>query len=215
MSNIITATFSGCQTTAWTEAVYQWDYGRVLQFEGLDLPDAYEVHFSNAPVVGETITQIGNADGVTIPDQFFTTGETVYAWVYLHEGENDGETVYTATIPVNKRSRPSDDVPTPQEQSAINQAIAALNVAVERAEDAIEHYPKIQSGTWWVWDVNTETWVDTGVQAQGERGPQGEQGIPGQQGEQGIPGQQGEQGIPGQDGYSPEISVQDITGDIV
>lgn len=203
MSNIITATFSGCQTTAWTTELYQWDYGRVLQFEGLDLPDAYEVHFSNAPVVGETITQIGNADGVTIPDQFFTTGETVYAWVYLHEGEDDGETVYTVTIPVNKRPQPSDDVPTPQEQSAIDQAIAALNVAVGKAEDAIGHYPKIQSGTWWVWDVNTETWVDTEVEA---RGPQGEQG---QQGPQGIQGPKGETGPQGPKGDKGEYATVD------
>lgn len=212
MSNIITATFSGCQTTAWTTELYQWDYGQVLQFEGLELPDAYEVHFSNVPLTGTTVTQIGNAEGVTIPDQYLITGDPIYAWVFLHTGEDDGETVYMVTMPVTKRPQPSDDVPTPQEQSAITQAIAALNIAVDKAEDAIEHYPTIINGTWHVWDVTTEAWTDTGVQAQG---PRGEQGIPGQQGEQGIPGEQGEQGIPGTpgaDGYSPTVTVTDITG---
>lgn len=35
--------------------------------------------------------------------------------VYLHEGEDDGETVYMVTIPVKKRPQPSDDIPTPEE----------------------------------------------------------------------------------------------------
>ena len=182
--NIITAKFCSGSTQTWTDEAWQYDYGQVLQFDGLTLPDAYEVHFSNTPMSGETITQIGGADGVTVPDQFFTGGETIYAWVYLHEGEDDGETVYMVTIPVKKRPQPSDDIPTPEEQSAIDQAIAALNVAVEKAEDAIEHYPTIIDGTWHVWDVTTETWIDTEVQAQGRDG---------------------------EDGFSPEITVQDIT----
>lgn len=197
MLNVIMAKFCSGSTQTWTDEAYQWDYGQVLQFDGLDLPEAYQVHFSNTPLTGETITQIGNADGVTVPDQYFTTGETIYAWVYLHEGEDDGETVYMVTIPVKKRPQPSDDVPTPVEQSAIDQAIAALNIAVEKAEDAIEHYPTIIDGTWHVWDVTEEEYVDTGVQAQGQDGQ---------------PGRDGADGQDGQDGFSPKITVTDITG---
>lgn len=195
--NIITAKFCSGATQTWTEEAWQYDYGQVLQFDGLDLPEAYQVHFSNVPMTGTTITQIGGADGVTVPDQYFTTGETIYAWVYLHEGEDDGETVYMVTIPVKKRPQPSDDVPTPVEQSAIDQAIAALNVAVEEAETAITHYPTIIDGTWHVWDVTEEEYVDTGVEAQGE---------------QGQPGRDGTDGQDGQDGFSPVITVTDITG---
>ena len=202
-SNVITAKFCADQTRAWTDELWQYDYGQILKFDGLELPDAYEVHFSNQPLTGETITQIGNADGVTIPDQFLQSGEAVYAWVYLHTGEDDGETEYMVTIPVSKRPEPSDEQPTPVEQSAIDQAIAALNIAVEKADESITHYPKIESGTWWVWDVTAEEYVDTEVEA---RGPQGIQGIPGQDGEDGAPG------APGEDGFSPEITVQDITG---
>lgn len=204
--NIITAKFCSGATQTWTEEAWQYDYGQVLQFDGLDLPEAYQVHFSNAPMSGTTITQIGGADGVTVPDQFFLTGETIYAWVFLHEGEDDGETVYMVTIPVKKRPQPSDDVPTPVEQSAIDQAIAALNIAVEKAEDAIEHYPTIIDGTWHVWDVDEEEYVDTGVEAQGE------QGQPGQPGRDGTDGQDGRDGTDGQDGFSPIIIVTDITG---
>lgn len=76
--NIITAKFCSGSTQTWTDEAWQYDYGQVLQFDGLTLPDAYEVHFSNTPMSGETITQIGGADGVTVPDQFFTGGETIY-----------------------------------------------------------------------------------------------------------------------------------------
>ena len=176
MSNIVTAKFCSDQTRAWTDELWQYDYGQILKFDGLELPDAYEVHFSNQPLTGETITQIGTADGVTIPDQFLQSGEVVYAWVYLHAGEDDGETEYMVTIPVSKRPEPSDEQPTPVEQSAIDQAIAALNIAVEKADEAITHYPKIQSGTWWVWDVTAEEYVDTGVEAKGDPGDPGTPG---------------------------------------
>ena len=204
-NNIVTAKFAEHQTAAWTQHLVQWDYGQVLRFEGLDLPEAYEVHFSNTPVAGETKTQIGNADGVTIPDEYLTSGESVYAFVYLHTGENDGETEYKITIPVTKRPRPSDEQPTPVEQSAIDQAIAALNIAVEKADEAIAHYPRIEDGTWHVWDVTEQAYVDTGVEAQGKQGEPGKDGEPGKNGE---PGKDGE---PGKNGISPAITVTDIT----
>ena len=196
MSNVIRATFDGGTRTI-TAPAYQWDYGQILYIEDLELPEAYEVHFANELSSGETITQIGNADGVTIPDEFFTEGKMVYAWIYLHTGENDGETEYSISIPVTARPQPSDTPPTPQEQSAINQAIAALNIAVEKSDTNVLHYPKIENGTWWVWDANTDAWVDTQVEAQGE---------------QGQPGRDGTDGQDGQDGFSPVITVTDITG---
>lgn len=236
--NIITAKFCSGATQSWASEAWQYDYGQVLQFDGLELPEAYQVHFSNVPMTGTAITQIGGADGVTVPDQYFATGEPVYAWVYLHEGEDDGETVYMVTIPVKKRPQPSDEVPTPEEQSAIDQAIAALNIAVEKADEAITHYPTIIDGTWHVWDVTTEAYVDTGVQAQGAKGDKGNKGDNGisptvtvtditnghrvtitdadgmktfdvMNGAQGDPGGKGDPGAPG---TSPTVTVTEITG---
>lgn len=129
ITNIVNAYFQGEDTTQ-TRGLYQWDYGQVLRLRGLALPASYEVHFSNVQIGGESVTQIGNADGVNIPDALLTTGRPVFAWVFLHAGENDGETMYAVQIPVTKRPQPSDEQPTPVEQSAIAQAIAALNAAV-------------------------------------------------------------------------------------
>ncbi len=135
--NITVADFSGGGRKTTAATLYQYDYGQILQFSGIeDLPAAYEVHFSNDKDAGYTKTQIGNENGVTIPDEYFLNGKPIYAWLYLHAGANDGETVYQVTIPINKRSRPTDYAPTAVQQSAIDQAIAALNVAVEAAEDA-------------------------------------------------------------------------------
>ena len=69
-------------------------------------------------------------------------------------------------------------------------AVEAAESAADRAEVALTKAPKIQNGTWWVFDASSQAYVDTGVKAQGERGIQGERGEPGQ------PGKQGEKGDP-------------------
>lgn len=128
MSNIIRAVF--CNTTSTSASgLYQYDYGQILKFEGIDLPSTYEVHFCNEGE-DETITVLGNADGVEIPDQFLTDGAAVRAWVFLHTGNDDGETEYAVRMPVTERPQPSDIQPTPVQQDIITQAIAALNTAV-------------------------------------------------------------------------------------
>lgn len=128
-NNILTVVF-GPSRTGQTRKVYQYDYGMVLRFPELNLPVAYEVHFANKETGVDSVTQIGNADGVSVPDAMFISGEPIYVWIYLHTGQDDGETVYRALIPVVKRSRPSDATPDPVQQSEIDQAIAALNVAM-------------------------------------------------------------------------------------
>jgi len=138
MSNIVTAAFGGLRT-AKTRPLWQWDYGQVLQFAGLALPSTYTVHFANEQYASTAKTMVGNADGVDIPDEYLITGLPVYAWVYLHTGADDGETVYMVTIPVNARPQPTEDEPTPVQQGVIDTAIAALNAGVERAETAAEN----------------------------------------------------------------------------
>ena len=224
-TNIVTAAFGGSKVVR-TRALYQWDYGQVLQFSGLDLPDAYTVHFSNQGVGGEAKTMVGGADGVDIPDEYLTTGQTVYAWVYLHAGDADGETVYSIIIPVVARPQPTEDEPTPVQQGAIDQAIAALNAGVEAAEEAAESVQNmgveaetLAPGSAATVEKTVEDGVvtltfgiprgDTGATGpqgpQGERGltgptgPQGPQGVQGEQGPQGERGEQGAQGEPGAD----------------
>ena len=134
--NITTAPLGGNRNIK-TKPLYQYDYGQILKIIGIDLPMAYEVHFSNE-LHGVATTQIGNANGVVIPDIYLTTGLPVYVWLYLHTGETDGETEYTITIPVVQRASISDQEPTPVQQDVITQAIAALNTAVEQTAQDVQ-----------------------------------------------------------------------------
>ena len=112
-----------------TQTVYQYNQGMILQIIGPELPTAYEVDFANS-TTGQSITQIGGADGVTIPDQFFIPGSMIHAWVVL-TGADYVVTRYHIMIPISPRAVRTSDEPTPSQQGAIDQAIAALNNAVD------------------------------------------------------------------------------------
>lgn len=115
-----------------TRPIFQWSYGQILRLKDFDLPEYYEVHFSNDPEAGDALIIIGDAEGVAIPDEYLTTGNDVYAWLMYHTGTEDGETIFKIRIPVIRRAKPSDGEPTPEEKSVISQAIALLNAAIER-----------------------------------------------------------------------------------
>lgn len=138
MTNITIANFTGGSRSSRTSALYQYDYGQVLKFEGLELPTACEVHFSNKELIGTSKTSIATDSEVVIPDEYLTSGEPVYAWIFLHTGETDGETEYKITIPVRKRPEPTDEEPTPQQQSEIGQLISALNSAVTQTGEDVQ-----------------------------------------------------------------------------
>lgn len=202
-TNVVIAAFGGSKVVR-TRALYQWDYGQILRFAGLDLPNAYIVHFSNQCVGGEAKTMVGNLDGVDIPDEYLTTGQAVYAWIYLHAGEDDGETVYAVVIPVVARPKPTEDEPTPQQQGLIEQAIAALNAGVQDVQETVE---------------GVQDTIDTALteakesgEFDGPPGPQGERGLTGDTGPAGPTGPTGATGPAGEDGISPTITVTDITG---
>lgn len=138
MSNIVNAVFDGSRRKAITCPLFQYDYGQILKISGIELPASYQVQFSNTEDAGVSKTMLGDADGVQIPDEYLLTGDYIYAFVYLHETEDDGETEYVIEIPVIRRPVPSEETPTPAEQSLIDQLLAQLNQGVEAAEAAAE-----------------------------------------------------------------------------
>ena len=164
--NVTKAAFGGLREVT-TSPLWQYDYGQILKITGLDLPQAFEVHFSNSRKSGETITQIGTDSQVTIPDMYLTSGADIYAFIFLHDGTDDGETEYVIKIPVRERPEPSDIEPTPEQQDFITEAIAALNTAVAQCGAYVEHYPTVIDGEWYVWDEASEQFVSTGVAATG------------------------------------------------
>lgn len=134
-NKITTAVFGNLRTTT-TANLWQYDYGQVLQITGITLPEWYEVHFSNTEHAGEAKAQLGNADGVAIPDEYLTSGKDVYAFVFLHDDTTDGETEYKIHIPVKERPQKTPEEVTPVQQDIITEAIAALAEGVSRSETA-------------------------------------------------------------------------------
>ena len=127
--NIIYIYFKGKHLVT-SKSQYQYNHGQFLYFADLDLPQAFEVHFSNKDK-GESKTQIGSDKLVEIPDEYFWNGALqIYAWIYLHNGTDDGETIYEVRIPLIKRAKPTDEEPLPVQQSTIDKAIAELATAV-------------------------------------------------------------------------------------
>ena len=135
MSKTITAVF-GNGIFATTAKVFQWDAGDKLQFVGIDLPEHYKVDFSNS-LVGASKSMLGDSTGVVIPPEYFHPGRMIYAWVVIPD--NDGRyTKYQVNIPIYMRATPTNEEPTPEQESALDEAITALNDAAENIPEQID-----------------------------------------------------------------------------
>lgn len=168
--------------------LYQYDYGQILEISGLELPETFTVDFGGV-CDAETKPWLGENNSVVIPDEYLQTGQSINAYIFLHTGADDGETEYKISIVVIPRPERTQETPTPQQQSVIDQAIAALNAGAESASAsaasaalAASHYPRIIGGEWYVWSVEDDAFVSTGIAAQGA------------------------------DGYSPTVQVTSIEG---
>lgn len=129
MDNIITLDFSESREII-APGRYQYDYGQRVNIVGVELPPEYEIQFGNE-FVNESFTVIGDASGAAIPDELFNKGLNIMAWIYLHEGLDDGRTMYRAMIPIARRAAITDTPPTPQEQSVISECIALMQQYLE------------------------------------------------------------------------------------
>ena len=110
---------------------------------------------------------------------------------------------------------PLDIARNPAQDEAIlsSDEYKSMNEIGDEAREALGKPPKIQNGTWWLWDSEKKAYADTGSPAQGGPGPQGEQGKTGEtgaQGPEGIQGKQGEKGEPG-NGIASTVLNDDYT----
>jgi hypothetical protein len=133
MSNIVIAKFGNTKSIV-TDEIWQWNYGQILRIQGLKLPRAVEVHFSMGNASKTRIgTTIDNVTDVVIPDSLIEQSGRLKAYVYLHVGDDDGETEYEITIPVKAlTSTPAEGtpmvdpkaMPRPQRKSSDSAAVA-------------------------------------------------------------------------------------------
>ena len=236
--NVTTAVFGeGCNTATASPSLAQWDTEQVLQISGIDLPDSYKVEFSTV-YTRNAIPEIGDASGVAIPNVLLQRSAPITAYVVLY-GENGGRNrEYWITIYITPGQPPETITPDPEQADVIDEAIAALNNGVAKAEaaaDAIQDMgveaETLAAGS----EASVEKTVDpetgavtlsfgipkgatgaTGPQgpqgATGPQGPQGERGATGATGPQGETGPQGPQGDTGATGPQGPQGPQGDTG---
>ena len=129
MSEIIQAVFDSSGAFAKTKTQWRLNKGQKLHIIGVDLPEYFEAHFSNSTT--EPAKSVLGHDGfVKIPPEYFKPGSDILCWVYVQEGDAT-ITKYQITIPVRQRSDITEEEPTPEQQSALDSAIEALNSAAE------------------------------------------------------------------------------------
>jgi len=206
----------------------------IITEDGTILPDYYQADFCLDGDT-DTVTMVGSrSGGVPIPDSLLRQGQNIKAYLVVSgsEGEDDVQTRWEITIPVNERPVRSGMEIGSDQAAQIDSLMAALNAGVLRsetaagkAEDAVSHYPKIVDSYWHVWDAETADWVNTGVKAQGVDGIDGVSPtltvteitgghritITDKNGTTTVDVMDGEDGD-GRDGYSPTVTVTEITG---
>lgn len=113
-----------------TEArgLVQWDYGQILQIEGLKGIDHAEVHFAvkecsaKAEICIATIEE--NRILADIQDKLLEVGKDLIAYVYIAD-EMSGKTVRIIELPVEKREQPGD-YSTPSGKNLLRQVLESL-----------------------------------------------------------------------------------------
>lgn len=132
---VIIASF-GKTRTARTATQFQYNHGQKLQFENVDLPANYEVHFSNS-VNGEAKTRMGDSTGVVIPPEYFVPGTTIYAWIYVAD-EDSGITIRKVEIPISVKAKPTDQPLEPEDESLVEQVVNRLNETIDEIPNKID-----------------------------------------------------------------------------
>ena len=109
--NIVVVTYEEGKPIAVTRPLHQYDYGMKLKLKDFpDLPEMYEMHFSNNHDSGKSYTVVGDSTGVDIPDVCLSEGRHVWAWLFNHVGPNDGETKYAILIPEEQQDLLTDAI---------------------------------------------------------------------------------------------------------
>lgn len=141
-NNVIEAKFNAKDKKSVIGPLWQYDYGQILKITGIELPEIFEVQFSNDPRgIAKVIS--GTPEGVPIPDEYLTTGANVFAWLFLHTGSDDGGTEYQIEIQVRRKARPVNIAPTPIEQNIITNLIADIGKTAQAVNAVKEETEKL------------------------------------------------------------------------
>jgi len=124
---------------------------------------------------GNAYGSMVDADGTAVvPWEALATGGRIKFGVYGVTGSGDNAVRATSTLIHYKLPEGAwtedGQQPTPAEQTIIEQAIAAIQSAVEN----LDREPIIRDGIWYTWDIHADDYVSTGVPATGPKGDTGD-----------------------------------------
>lgn len=127
----------GDSAYAVTKPIKQYDEGVELVISStIELPEFYQVHFANTRFSDDSIARLATDNTVIIPTDVTQSGETAYAWVYLTD-VSSAVTRLEIEIPVRKRGVLPDGTITPTDRTLIEEAIEALNTAVDKTSQDV------------------------------------------------------------------------------
>ena len=201
----------------------QWDTGRKIILDEDEVCD--QVHFSNRSFGSTIDVKVYKSEDLyvaDIPDELLQSSSPLLVFCYTLR--TDGETTGVAKeFMIRPRNKPLGYIYDPDDQTRIkefdefvNDTIDEINKIESKVSESTKHQPIIQNGSWFIWDINNNEYIDTGVYAQGPKGDKGntgEQGLQGPKGDKGDTGEQGLQGPKGDKGDTGEQGLQGPKGD--
>ncbi|MGM9618277.1 MAG: hypothetical protein ACI3W8_00350 [Oscillospiraceae bacterium] len=132
--------------------------------------------FESSSTQGKVSREVVIADGkCTVPWEVLLPGSRLRIGVYGVSGDKRLPTIYADSQFVARGAEPAAEAaePTPgvveQIVSQVAEDRAAAETAAQRAEDASvrQPYPNAETGTWWVWDGDSEAYKDSGIASAG------------------------------------------------
>ena len=109
----------------------QYDAGQVLVFDGIDIPDGSEAHFSNQKINEKTVINNNQCD---IPDNILQIGGKGMLSVYVIN-EDSSRTVYDFLILIKKRAELPDGIAPEHQQSFEEKIVEMFNETKAIAEN--------------------------------------------------------------------------------
>ena len=195
----------------------QWDTGRKIILDEDEVCD--QVHFSNRSFGSTIDVKVYKSEDLyvaDIPDELLQSSSPLLVFCYTLR--TDGETTGVAKeFMIRPRNKPLGYIYDPDDQTRIkefdefvNDTIDEINKIESKVSESTKHQPIIQNGSWFIWDINNNEYVDTGVYAQGPKGDKGDTGEQGLQGPKGDKGDTGEQGLQGPKGDKGDTPIKGI-----
>ena len=149
-------------TTAATEAANNANEKATLANEKAGLADSAATKATEAATKADTATGNANQAATNANSKASLADEKATLAQSSAEAANQAaESANTATEGANTAA------------GTANQAAINATTQADRAKEFADNPPKIEGGTWWVWDENNDSYTNTGVSATGPKGDTG------------------------------------------